>query len=200
MLIHTNVCHQCILTHPGHEGQKGRQEVCIISCLPAWSGCQSCGMATLAGLNLVWQDGLSLGVVVDGDGLRDGLCWVRFTLAWAIACQLSWLDPRLKLTGLNIGLDGSFLRIGLGLAWTCCSGNGLNSGLVRICLSLGLALVRVRLAWPITIPLLPCSTGLTLGMLASSPPGLRFGLIRWFTGLGLGLATSQNLGLFNSAG
>ena len=155
-------------------------------------------MATLAGLNLVWQDGLSLGVVVDGDGLRDGLCcWVWFTLAWAIACQLSWLDPRLKLTGLNIGLDGSFLRIGLGLAWTCCSGNGLNSGLVRICLSLGLALVRVRLAWPITIPLLPCSICLTLGIFPTSP-----GLISCFTGLILGLAisTGLKLGLINSAG
>ena len=81
------------------------------------------------------------------DGLKEGLCWLWLTLARPLACQHSWLDPRLKLTGLNIGLLGSLSNLGLGLAWPCCcSGTGLNKGLVRICLSLGLALVRLRLA------------------------------------------------------
>ena len=80
---------------------------------------------------------------MDG-GFNNGL-WL--ILARPPACQHSWLDPRLKLTGLNIGLLGSLSNLGLGLAWPCCcSATGLNKGLVRICLSLGLALVRVRLA------------------------------------------------------
>ena len=129
------------------------------------------------------------------DGLKGGLCWVWLTLVRPLACQHSWLDPRLKLTGLNIGLLGSRSSLGLGLAWVvCCSGTGLNKGLVRICLSLGLALVRVRLAWPITIPLLPCSIGLTLGMFPTSP-----GLSSCFTGLILAISTGLKLGLVNSA-
>ena len=129
------------------------------------------------------------------DGLKGGLCWVWLTLGRPFACEHSWLDPRLKLTGLNIGLLGSRSSLGLGLAWVvCCSATGLNEGLVRICLSLGLALVRVRLACPITIPLLPCSI---LGIFPTSP-----GLISCFTGLILGLAisTGLKLGLINSAG
>ena len=135
---------------------------------------------------------------MEWDSLKDGLCWVWLTLVRPPACQHSWEEPRLKLNGLNLGLLGSRSnKLGLGLAWLGCSATGLNKGLVRICLSLGLALVRVRLAWPITIPLLPCSTGLTLGMFPTSP-----GLSSCFTGLRLGLAisTGLKLGLVNSAG
>ena len=58
---------------------------------------------------------------------------------------------------------------------------------MRLCLSLGLALVKERLAWPITIPL-PPSKGLTLGIKLSSP-GLEIGLITCITGLILRLSS-----------
>ena len=58
---------------------------------------------------------------------------------------------------------------------------------MRICLCLGLALVKERLAWPITIPL-PPSNGLTLGIKLSSP-GLDIGLITCITGLILRLSS-----------
>ena len=58
---------------------------------------------------------------------------------------------------------------------------------MRICLSLGLALVKERLAWPITIPL-PPSNGLTLGIKLTSPD-LNIGLITCITGLILRLSS-----------